>query len=191
MSSKTINLRSAALFQLKGNELRKECCRIKLADNRFYIGKTSCKRMQGHDVTITHRGQGHEAEIDQVCSNGEIIVKRRETGEGIWRAQRDEAIERYEDQSNTQIKQHRTNNAVEGDPPRCKHGACDHSAERDTQNQPRRGIQVNVDIRGCCDRRTPAHIIRPMASKIAPTATTLVETIKTAASSTKPKAMSK
>ena len=45
----------------------------KLADNLLDVSKVARDRMYGH-VTIADRRKGHEAEIDQVTGNSEIIL---------------------------------------------------------------------------------------------------------------------
>ena len=61
------------------------------------LARPSRERMQRSDVAIADRGQGHEAEIDQVSGGSEIVLKRRETAECVQLAQCDETIERHED----------------------------------------------------------------------------------------------
>lgn len=76
--------------------------------------------MHGRDVAIADRGQGHEAEIDNICRDGEIVVQRRQTCESIRLDQSDKGIERRKDQPDAEIKQDRADDPMEGDAPAAK-----------------------------------------------------------------------
>lgn len=113
---------------------------------KFNIGETPREWMYRHDIAIADRCEGHEAEIDEVPGNGRIILKRRETIECPRLVQRDQTKQRHKDKPDTEVKQDGADDSMERDRPRREYSACDHSAERDAQDHPGRGIEVNVNV---------------------------------------------
>lgn len=69
-----LHLLFASPLEFEGNEPRQQRRRIELADNLLDVCKAARDRMYGNDVTIADRRKGHEAEIDQVTGNSEIIL---------------------------------------------------------------------------------------------------------------------
>ena len=85
----------------------------------------------GAQFRHSNRGQGHEAEIDQMCGNGQIVLKRSETAKRFGLAQRDKTIQRD-----------RADNTMERDPSRFK-------PARSSMTRTMRGNRTSGGCRGC------------------------------------------
>ena len=88
-----------------------------MTDDGLDIGEPPREWMYGDNVAIANRGQGHEAEIDQVANDGKIILKGRQATERITLAQSDKTIQRYKDKADTEIQQDGADDTVKRDRP--------------------------------------------------------------------------
>ena len=79
----SLSLGVASTFDFKGDKSCQQGCWIELTNNCFNVGETAREGVQRHDVSIAHRCQGHEAEINQVAGDEEIVFARIQANEGF------------------------------------------------------------------------------------------------------------
>jgi len=85
-------------------------------NNRLQIGEAPCERIDWHDVPITGGRQRGEAEIQRVGDFVRICRRRRSNaGEGIREQLPNQAISRGENHGEVQIKDYRTQKALQCD----------------------------------------------------------------------------
>ena len=71
-----LSLGVASTLDFKGDKACEQGCWIELTNNCFNVGKAAGEGVQGYDVSIAYRCQGHKAEINQVAGEKEIVFAR-------------------------------------------------------------------------------------------------------------------
>jgi hypothetical protein len=63
-TSASLGRLSAPVLEFEGDKPREQSGGVELPDNSFEIAQAAGNGMEWHNIAITGRGQGHEAEID-------------------------------------------------------------------------------------------------------------------------------
>lgn len=138
---------AAAACDFQGHEAGDRDGEIELPEHRLEIGQAAGERVDRHDVAITGRGQGREAEIKHCRHFAEVARGGSEIGKGGRAQLPNQAKRRGKDSPKIQLYHGRALKAVQGDTARRINRKSHHPGQR------REGNDIAAAAKHACSNR--------------------------------------